>query len=534
MMLFATAKSSFSSSDRRPGVIRFVYSAILSAVLFSAAVTAEEAKELQTRVGIMDPEVNGGSAQLVSASVDALKKSFTAMGGYDVKTQHDIEEGFANIKQKFPKTCREPGCVAAIGEALSYNRMVFGTVDKGDKTYGVRFTLVDVETRAVVDHAEVEGDPGMPLENVIDAAVKRLHGQPLDSISKNYHVYYGREVHNKRELVVTDAVCLGAGAALSIANYAVKTGAHVAGINADYSGMKNDKLSGINAGADEIAMFARPGSMGECYVAASDDAYGIFFNPAGLSWVAGPEAAIGYQYLPGRGADQAGVSTTALSFVDKASRNVGFGNGIFYSGDHEGLYYEMYFVSGISYKINKLLPFMRPISVGADIKIMDSRTGGTSTGLDAVGGTSIGLNCDAGLKTELSDKICYALMFKNIPIYQRWENQSTGYSYVENQPTELIMGGTFQVNYATFLICEGYIPLYSDQPWKFAGGAERVFGSVFAIRAGAKREVRTDASWKLTAGVGLTVSRITFDASYQYNTLQSMAHVLNCTFRCRF
>lgn len=508
-------------------MIRFVYRSALLLAIVTGLCYAEESRELRTRVGIMDPLVNGGGKDDVAATVEALSKSFTEMGGYDIILQKDMETSFKDMKERFPRYCREPGCVSAVGEALSCNRMVFGTVDKGDKSWGVRLTLVDVETHEIVENASMEGNAGVSLPEVMNIAVRKLHGQAGDSLAAGTHAYYGREVHNEKELLVTAAVCVGAGALVSIINGSAAAGEKNPDMVFDYSSQGSDELSGVNASATGIPMFARPGAMGGCYIAASDDAFGVFYNPAGLAWAAGAEGAIGYQY-------GLGTSTVAASYINKATRELGFGQGLFYNGSHGGLFYEMYFVSSIAYKLNSTLKFMRPISFGADLKIMNSRTGSVKASSESISATGIGANLDAGLKTELSDKIAYGLLFKNIPLYERWNNATTGKSYMENNPVELIMGGTFQANYATFLICEGDIPLYKTQNWKFGGGVERMLFSVLAIRAGAKKEVVDESPWKLTGGLGLTVNKVVFDASYQFNTQKSLAHIINCTFRYRF
>jgi hypothetical protein len=102
------------------------------------------------------------------------------------------------------------------------------------------------------------------------------------------------------------------------------------------------------------------------------------------------------------------------------------------------------------------------------------------------------------------------------------------------------MGGTYQASYSTFLICQGQIPLYSDQLWAFSGGVEQEIFRVFKVRLGAKKQAYFDTPWQLTCGFGLDVNTesiagkyIMVDGAYEYNTLDIFP-VANVSFRIGF
>jgi hypothetical protein len=82
--------------------------------------------------------------------------------------------------------------------------------------------------------------------------------------------------------------------------------------------------------------------------------------------------------------------------------------------------------------------------------------------------------------------------------------------------------------------------LYSDQPWKFAGGVEQELWEVLVIRLGAKTNPAFDEPWLLTGGFGIKVPLdwmggkfLAVDAAYEYNTGPSLP-VANLSFHLGF
>jgi hypothetical protein len=290
----------------------------------------------------------------------------------------------------------------------------------------------------------------------------------------------------------------------------------------------------VGTGADLIPLYARPAAMGNSYVAVSDDAYGIFYNPAGLSWVAATEASMCYQ-------NRFGLNNFAASFVNKATREIGFGEGFLYTGDRQGLLSELYFISGISYKFNNLISFLPPFSVGASVKIQSKRAGNSSASASSITGSAAGVGLNLGFQMQFSRKIRYGLLFKNVPSFIYWNNKSTGKTYFENEPAELLMGGAYQASYSTLLVCDGHIPLYSDQNWKFSGGVERIIFRVVRLRVGTEKSFGIESSWKVNGGFGAQFNTesvlgkyVTIDGSYEFNTLLPFSNVMNFSMRFGF
>jgi hypothetical protein len=499
-----------------------------------AAGPAKDRAPLKTRIGILNLDVLSNEENLGASAATILSGHLGDVGGYEVRTQQEMEESAKKLGIGFPKHCREPRCAASLGSSLQMDRMVYGSLDKNDKTYAVRLTLLDVESRQIIEKVELEGDAGVSLSDVLKTAVLKLHGQSTANVSAKTHTYFGPKVDHTKQFYISAAACLLAGLGYSLANGSIsgQDDNSTTGIIADASMLESDmrKESGLNPSADQVALFARPGAMGNCYVAASDDAYGVFFNPAGLSWAGRPEVGLGYQY-------RFGINNFAASFVNKATREIGFGEGFLYSGD--SLYNETFFVSSISYKFNNLIKFLRPFSFGASVKVLSDKTAGaTADQPDRSTGSQFGIGLDLGFQWELAENIRYGLVFKDAPAVKHVANTARDAKYYEYLPTTLAMGGSFQANYATFLVCEGHIPLYDDQTWRFAGGVERVIFRVIRIRAGIEKEAYFDTPWKFTGGFGINITPearfmqyLVVDGSYEYNTLDVFAHPVNISLR---
>lgn len=499
-------------------------------VCLSGLVRAQEVEEHKTRIGIIDIDIAGGGEVFAATVHKEIHTSLGKMGAYDIHDQKGMTEALSNLEEEFPRYCREPRCACAVGSALQMERMLFGILDKGEKTFGLRFTMVDVVSRQVIEKVAIESEPGVTLAQIVDAAIQKLHGHEDVNFSSKTHTYYGPEVHHEKQLYISAGACVGLGLIWALVNAATLEGNAVV---ADYS-LWSGKCSGIGTGADMIPFFGRPGALANSYTAASDDAYGVFFNPAGLAWASGAEASFGFQSRFGL------LNNFAASFVNKATREIGFGQGFQYSGDREGLFSEVFFVSAVAYKFNELFSFLRPVSVGATIRIAGKRTG-EGVGKNAVSGGAAGVALDIGLQAELTEKIRYGLLVKNIPSIMRWKNVSTDTAYIESDPVMLHMGGIFQANYETFLICDARLPVYEDQVWLFAGGVERIIFRVLRIRVGIQKEPYFNTPWQFTGGFGLNVNTsrlwgryLILDGSYEYNTLSMLSNVLNFSFRLGF
>ncbi|MBD3320332.1 MAG: hypothetical protein GF350_04470 [Chitinivibrionales bacterium] len=503
----------------------------IAAVLFCSvcAFSADEdqgREESKIRIGVLDLEVKGEGAaferSIQGELVDRLKK----IGFYKIFTQNDIEDAFEQIKEKFPARCRDPRCVRDVGKSVGLERMVYGRIDKNEKTYGIKLTLLDVESKQTIESVSLASEPGVPAKDLLRVAVSKLHGYVDEDLDIQVQTYFGPEIHNEKEWLYTSGITLGAGLIWAIASGVLTS--------EDNTIEFDDKLSGIPTGAIHIPMSARPAALGNCYNALSDDAYGVLYNPAGMAWVSNGEVALEYQYRYGM------LHNLAATYVNKATREIGFGQGFLYSGDVDKLLTEITFISAAAYKFNRLLPFLRPFSAGAAVRV---KTISSPEKQDATSSQkTFGAGLDIGLMAELSERIRGGILFKDLLAFERVNNSIRRYTYTEYQPATFNVGGMFKVGYTTMLVSNNQIPLYKDQPWKMAGGIEQEMFRIVKLRAGAEKEIQAnyETPWKFTAGFGIRANTeslfgkyLVIDASYELNTILVM-YVINTSLRFGF
>lgn len=498
--------------------MRIVSACILVSVVLAASALADTGSaEGKVRIGILNLEPFGNATENVVKSTEAVKEYINEIGFYNVYGQAELEAALNKVEKRMPSHCRDPRCVIDIGKITGMDRILYGSIDIHGDRCGVSLTLIDVIMRQKIETVNLEGAPGVPVTDILKSAIARLHGTTVPG--PDLKVYNGPEIHNEKQLLFTSAGFIGLGLIFGLVNYAIESDK----AQSFYGEYVDEELSGIASSADQIPLFARPAALANAYVAASHDAYGMFYNPAGVAWIAGPEIALAYQYRFGV------VNNIAASFVNKATRELGFGQAFLYSADRDRILTEIYFISGFAYKFNHV-PLIRPFSLGANLKLVSNRVQGT--GEYSPSGSSFGAGIDVGLHWELSETIRYGLLLRDLPVVNRWKNVSTGESYFEPHAATMHMGGSFLAGYTTFLVAEGQIPLNDEQPWKMAGGIEQELFRVLLLRVGLQKEIlnNIETPWKITGGFGLNVHRVHVDGSYEYNTLK-LFDVINVSFR---
>lgn len=493
----------------------------------SIAVGAQNpALESRVRIGLLDVAASGGGAEFSAQASGLLAELLDEIGFYEVKRQGDIEKSFVSIKKDFPQFCTDPHCVLSVGASAGLDRMMYGSIDKGQKNFGVQLVLCDVPSKQIIQQIAIASEPGTALKDFLRAAVAKLHGQSDESLKIKLHRYYGPEVHNEKQW----AVSAGATVAAALV-WALSNGSYESIEAADNPDVV---LSGIPSRAYHVPMNARPAALAHAYTAASDDAYGVFYNPAGMAWLKGREASLAYR-------SRWGNSSMMAAFAGKATREIGFGSGFVYNGDSSGLYTEATFISAVGYKFHNFANLLPPLSVGSSVKMFTARYSPDPQDVGEFAqynmeGSGLGLGLDIGLRMQLNDYICYGVVLKDIPSFTLEKNVVRG-KYVEFNPMVLLMGGTFEVGHATMLFAEGQIPVYADQEWKMAGAIEQVFFSILQGRVGARKVIQNNEQvhdWIVTAGLGVDINtkwifgdKLRLDAAYEYNTIEVFSNVLN-------
>lgn len=504
--------------------------AVLCLGLTAAAQNAP--KESRLRIGILDLETPGDNEELARKAGKLLTRLVGEVGFYEVLDQEAIREEFEKIDKEFPRICRDPRCVVSVGNSARCDRMIYGSVAKNGTSYGTVLTLMDVVARRPIEHLSIEGEPGVGLEALLKAAVAKLHGQPEEDLNVELNSYYGPEVHQEKQLIVSSGIWAGVAFFYAMANGVFK--------GVDEFEKHSDELAGVPSRAYHIPLHARPNALAHAYTAASNDAYGVFYNPAGVAWVGGGEAVASYQY-------RYGMDNIAASFVNKATRELGFGHAFLYNGDREHLYSEATLATALAYKFDRTLPFLRPFSVGAGLKVINTRykPGGENLEFSDFDqrGHGFGVGLDLGLRAELSEKIYYGLVFKDVPSFVMEKNMKRGVKYVEFNPSVLQMGGLFKAGYATQLFAQGQVPLHRDQAWKMAGAVEHCFFGLLNARIGVRKEILAgfQVPWVITGGFGLEVNTekvfgefLTIDGAYEFNQFSPFSNPLSFSFRFGF
>lgn len=489
---------------------------LLFSILFVVGVLSAEV--IYTRVGVFTPFTNNDDAKMATEAIETIKDNLHQYGSYDLFDENRMRRDFSSFDKDFPAYCHEPRCAAQLGVMLELNKMIYGDIIKNENTYAVELVLIDVMTNGVAGRVSLEGDPGVTLAQVVNGAVDELLDRKESADSSETRTdkpvlkrYYGEQVDNRRMMLISSA---GYVATTLIA--ALISNDHQDAKVGDDAGWDDD-LSGIDPSMRTITSSARAKALGDAYVGMSRDAYGVFFNPAGAAWVDGIDLSITYQ----RGIGM--INGITGSFVNKATREIGWGHSFQYYGHPDSYLQELYFGTVFAYRFNDLFGFMPPLSLGVGLNVSSIKTTG-GVGISAQSGTGVGIGIDLGGMVEFTDKIDFGFVFQNVPSFTSYNNITQAYRYIESQAPRFNLGASYEVRYGTLLVAEGRIPLKEDQNWSLHGGVEQYLFGYARLRLGAFKEMfeNRDAPWHITMGLGADVPMVDHnlkvDISYDLNT----------------
>lgn len=502
---------------------------MLTAIFILVCTSGVDAQNAQVqsyvKIGLPELKTSSGDKDFSAKAMAVLVQAVEDVGFYEIMDPDAIASIFDKLGKKYPVFCSDPRCIISVGNTIKADRMLFGSVDQGEKTFGAHLTLIDVMSKQTIDQVQLESDPGVSLEDFLKAIVLRLHGQPDENIDITLKTYFGPKVNNRKEWIISSGVCLGAGLIWAIGNGGLES--------ASESRSFDDELSGVVSRAYHIPVHARPAALANAYTAASDDAYGVFYNPAGMAWVKGREAVVTYQ-------KRIGTDNIAASLVNKATREIGFGQGFLYNGDE--LYSEATFVSAFAYRFNRTVSFLRPFGVGVNVKLTSTRSNESKDKTfdlyseDNQQGQGFGLGFDLGARAEITENIAGGIVLKDVSSFVREKNMAGDYSYTEFNPMVLLTGGTIRVRHLTNLFAEIQVPVYQDQNWEMAGAIEQIFFRYVKARFGLRRNIQDieRPPWVITGGLGILVPTetlfgkyLTVDAAYEFNQVASLSNSLN-------
>lgn len=497
----------------------FLKSMILLIILFSVLL-AKESTNAQSRLGVLKFEAFGLSDDSSLALNDTLCSSLFSTRLYKIYGYKKIQERINQTKQDISLQCIAPECALEIGKKLGLDKVAFGYIDKSDNNLEISLSIVNIKRNSVEKTINLKKDAtNTTATSLIKNAVMRMHGI-ADSDKKHISEYPGQTIHKGKRLFWASSLCLGLGFVMA----AVNGDLFSSGLSSEFDTLT---MSNISSSIFQLPFFARPAALGDGYIAGADDAYGVIYNPAGMSWVKGPEVALGYQY------GYSMLNNMAFSYADKASENVGFGECVLYSSDVDNLQKEIYFSSAYSYKLNRLYPLPWPASVGLTLKLgtiySPESENATASQKTFYGGL------DFGFLMVPNNNIRIAAVLSDAPGLRKVSNTTSDTRYMEYEPMRFNVGGVFQtsnISYNTFLIYQGQIPLHNDQHWLLSGGIEQQLFRVIKLRIGLKKQAITDTPWFITGGFGMAINNksmaikgFALDASYQYNTVEVLPSV---------
>lgn len=498
-------------------------------VCFTAILFAQN--DGYTRIGVMNLRTNNNDSLMAVEAVYAIRDALLEIGRYNVHLPEHLRQAYEVIGRSYPESCREPRCASVLGSSLQLDRMIYGSVEFNNGNYAVKLQMINVQTRQVIDDRSYEGQGNAALRDVVRTTLMRMHEIDVFENAVDLRRYFGEQVNNIRPALISSGSVLGLGLFVALV-----------GNDFQSTSVKIDESrSGVDPSMRSMSQSARAKAMGNSYIALSKDAYGAFYNPAGAAWVNGPEASLNFQNRFGL------VNTVSGSYVNKVTREIGWGASLIYSGHPQSFYQELYFSSLGAYRFTDLW-ILPPFSVGANIHIMSSRTMGGSGSVYDQSGTAYGFGFDIGFLMEITRNIDFGFVLNNVPTINFFHNSSSSdkeiganvyqeYRYRETSPPSFTLGGSFEVNHATLFVAEGRIPFYGDQNWRFAGGIEQQIANAVRLRFGAEREIftRFETPWFLTCGGGVRFpvrqKIIDLDFSYEFMTDRELRHVWDISFK---
>lgn len=307
----------------------------------------------------------------------------------------------------------------------------------------------------------------------------------------------------------------------------------------------------ISADLGDVAVGARPLSIGKAYVGYAEDASSIFLNPAGLAQI----SEFGLVSMTGKMLDEVtyvSIGATTPSLIG----NLGFG---YINASTVGIplttlssatseidinqYGSTDYASSILY-LSLANSLFRDFLIGGSLKIFYQGFSQTTGSLE--GATGIGTDADVGIKWKIKKGISLGAIFQNVlPI--RYSGRFVwAKGYTESIPCTLKIGSAFKIlgddglynfKQQKLLLNVDSEMSYLPRPGLWHIGFEWFLNPMLALRIGIDQKPRaTDTGVgidnNLTAGVGVKYRGFSFDYAYhQYGEIsENIAHYFSIGF----
>lgn len=274
----------------------------------------------------------------------------------------------------------------------------------------------------------------------------------------------------------------------------------------------------------KVAPTAREAAMGNAAVGFSDDAFGIWYNPAGIVQQTAQQFGLGYISYVG------GVQSGAISYVNPIKDKV-MGLGVYYLnsgtmkktdemgnelGTFGASYLDLNAAGGMKLMADKL-------ALGAGLKVLYGR-------IDTFWTAGIGV--DLAASYLLTKGLRGSLVARNIGFSAKAFEATH-----EKLPMDFALGFGYDASSTLRLSLEGYQPL--DDKFEVRAGAELWVSKFACLRAGlttAGSDLKDGGGWDLLAGVsaGLGVHVKMLELDYAYTPMVILGNVHRISLRYDF
>ncbi|MBN2416417.1 hypothetical protein JXO52_11275 [bacterium] len=274
----------------------------------------------------------------------------------------------------------------------------------------------------------------------------------------------------------------------------------------------------IPAAFADIGYGARAMGMGGAHVALASDAYGLFWNPAGLAYVRGWQ--VGTMYARQFNIIPYGLVSGAKVFGDRYGTGLGFLS----SGD-DAWRESTFLVSGAM----KFAP-NSGFSFGMTVKIRTVSFGGNSDDSPYhVSGSAAGVGMDLGLRWKFAPRWTLGAVYRDILNQLSYTNKSRNTSYNEALPGTTVLGTAFMARKNLVFVMDWQHIVESVVPDRIAAGFEWRIFTLLYLRGGWSQNLTADPNRMLNGGAGLQYFSksfgIQFDVAYQSHFLADTPRV---------
>lgn len=274
----------------------------------------------------------------------------------------------------------------------------------------------------------------------------------------------------------------------------------------------------IPAAFADIGYGARAMGMGGAYVALASDAYGPFWNPAGLAYVRGWQ--VGTMYARQFNLIPYGLAAGAKAFGDRYGAGIGFLS----SGDD--VWRESTFLVSGSMKFAPNSGF----SFGATMKIRTVSFGNNSDDSPYhISGSAAGVGFDLGLRWKFAPRWTLGAVYRDVFNQLSYKNKSRNSSYNEAIPGMTVLGTAFMARKNLVFVLDWQHIVHSAVADRVAAGFEWRIFSLLYLRGGWSQNMTAEPNRMLNGGGGIQyVTKsfgIQFDVAYQSSFLADTPRV---------